>query len=551
MRVWGGIVERVSEEGIERDHVAGDRPRVVLFRANRIDTDTRAKKWALTLDRLGYEVIVLDPISESDDATERRLGGVRVLPVVVGTRHRDEVRDELVGRRNRTIPILSRKDAAAYKRHMKDIAARRDAAQKRAASAKKKSRGTVAGKVRQAVPFAAARSKAVARAAQLRVASARQNGQTALNARTKKAWKSWTTWSRSKTAFASVRGMLPEVLDYTDAYVPVLVELQPDILHAHHPFVLPAAAETARQLQASGIQTRVLYDARENFAGIPEEEQGNRRRHHVLLGLEAENIRSFDAVVTVSEPIADALRDRYSLPTRPSVILNVPPWSATAITGSVTLREVLELGPDVPLLVYSGAVSRARGIEDLMAAMPLMPSDVHLAMVTVPFPHPMTPALLEQAGAAADRVHPIPPVSQQELLCYLSGADVGVHPMPGGSPNHEMALPNKLFEYLHAELTLAVSDAKSMSEFVLSNQVGEVFAAHDPADLARAVTTALARRSESNSASRQQLAQRYSWQAQEGSIAELYGRMAPVPHRDLSAVFPSLEVNELAGQGEA
>jgi hypothetical protein len=179
--------------------------------------------------------------------------------------------------------------------------------------------------------------------------------------------------------------------------------------------------------------------------------------------------------------------------------------------------------------------------------MALLPG-VHLALVSVPFPHPRVPELLERAAAhgAADRIHPLPPVNQDELLHYLSGADVAVHPMPGGSPNHDQALPNKLFEYLHAGVPLVVADAKLMAEFVRGNGVGEVFRSGDADGLAAAVRRVLA--PGYPRASRAELAARHSWQAQEELIARLYSRFAPLPpalHRDpatLPARFPELQV---------
>ena len=53
------------------------------------------------------------------------------------------------------------------------------------------------------------------------------------------------------------------------------------------------------------------------------------------------------------------------------------------------------------------------------------------------------------------------------------------------APNHEMAMPNKLFEYSLGGLPVLVSDMASMKEFVTRTGIGEVFQAGNSADLPR------------------------------------------------------------------
>jgi len=55
-----------------------------------------------------------------------------------------------------------------------------------------------------------------------------------------------------------------------------------------------------------------------------------------------------------------------------------------------------------------------------------------------------------------------------------------------------MALPNKLFEYLHARIPVVVSDCRVMADFVLTHGHGEVFVAEDAVDLATQVRKVLA-----------------------------------------------------------
>jgi glycosyltransferase involved in cell wall biosynthesis len=152
------------------------------------------------------------------------------------------------------------------------------------------------------------------------------------------------------------------------------------------------------------------------------------------------------------------------------------------------------------------------------------------------------PALQELAVSlgVADRLHVAPPVGQDQLVHYLSGADVAVHPMPGGSPNHDQALPNKLFEYLHAGLPLVVSDARLMAEFVTTHEVGQVFVAGDAVSYAGAVSAALAAGRRQGERV-QELARQYSWQAQEPLIRDFYHRVTGFAGHEPTGAFPSLD----------
>ncbi|HEX3002624.1 MAG TPA: glycosyltransferase family 4 protein [Angustibacter sp.] len=518
-------------------------PRVVLFRPSPIDRDTRAKKIALTLARGGYDVVVLTPVRPGEPRDERRLGPVRVLPVLLETTHQDVHNLGIAHRRRRRVALISRLPVDEYVTRLNErrARARRAAAtarRRRAAVSLTSPRGLAA-----AVRWALARSLSVEARTSATVLRARQEGQVRLDRLVRRGWTAYDERRRSSTLLATDHGSLPELVDIGRAFWKALDDLQPDVLHAHHPLVLPAALRAARRLRAQGRACQVVYDARENFAGIPEAEQGSPRRHAVLVRQEARTIRDVDAVITVSDPIADELRSRYQLPQRPSVVLNVPVRAAGAAAGP-TVREAAGVGTDVPLLVYSGGISRARGLDVLVRSLADLPG-VHLVLVPVPHPHPMTPELNALAAelGVADRLHVVPPTDQDHLIRYLSGADVAVHPMPGGSPNHDQALPNKLFEYLHARLPLVVSDARLMAEFVRTNDLGAVFTSGDPATLAAAVRQVLDHRPDD--AHLDDLAAAFSWQGQERALLDLYASLVPpagAGDAQLSADFPSLEV---------
>src|SRR5699024_10255091 len=101
--------------------------------------------------------------------------------------------------------------------------------------------------------------------------------------------------------------------------------------------------------------------------------------------------------------------------------------------------------------------------------------------------------------------------------------DLAVHPLPGGSPNHDRTLPNKLFEYLHAELPMVSSDATTMAEFVRFNGMGAVFTSDDPKDLGEKINHALANPVPQDHL--HELAQKYSWQSNEPGLLAAFGRL--------------------------
>ncbi len=320
----------------------------------------------------------------------------------------------------------------------------------------------------------------------------------------------WPTW----------REDLHLPLEIDKAFWPVIRELNPDVVHSHDLDGLAAAGLAHQRLRAEGRDVRLVYDAHENWAGLPDIDW-RPEVHAPMLGLEAEFITVADAVSTVSEEIAQTLQARYSLPREPTVVLNTPllrPRNPQALT----VRAAAGLSPDVPVMVYSGTISHARRVPDLIRVLPLVP-DVHLVVVSVPFPHRMQPEFLALADelAVADRVHVIAPVDNTEVIDYLSGGTFGVHPLLPGAPNHEMALPNKLFEYLHAGLPIIVSNCAAMSRFVTEHDVGRVFTFGDLDSLAQAIRDTLVDPDEGQQR-RTALAKEFCWQAEEPTIAALY-----------------------------
>nr|WP_255622762.1 glycosyltransferase family 4 protein [Tessaracoccus sp. OS52] len=464
-----------------------------MFRHAPIDYDSRIKRIATTLQRGGFEPIVISTEPIGGDSGEYLLGGnIRVIRVPLTVWPAES--------RMAAKPSPNAGRAARLKRQRAVHASRVKGADK--ASAKSAAKWAITNGKLVAVGAISLKDRLMTVGKALR---ARLQG------------------SDDPFAALDLPTNLPVAHNLIHTLRDLLVGLRPDVLHAHNPLVLPVAWEAAKALREQGVDVKLSYDVREDFAGLPKKEIGNPAGHEALLGTERAFMKKVDYVMTVTESHAHLLKDKYKLDELPDTFVNMSVFQP--MVGDVTVREAAGVDDATPLIVYAGIMSWARGIETLIESMAHIDESVHLAIVTMPLPHPMQTKLdpLAEELGVRDRIHYVDPVNQANLSYYLHGADLAVHPLPGGSPNHDRTLPNKLFEYLHAELPMVSSDAKTMAEFVRFNGMGEVFRTDDARDLAEKVTKALA-----NPVPQEhlhELAQKYSWQSNEPGLLAAFGRL--------------------------
>jgi glycosyltransferase involved in cell wall biosynthesis len=440
-------------------------PHVVMLVANDATTDARVRKSALALAATGARVSLV-AYAPDGVRSEAALGDVSITRVPVQFTLRDAVRERARRRRTAGLPLL------------RPVTPERDLVLRRTLAARE--RDLANGGARWPVELHRQAARARRYAGRLGVAGAR------------KAWGGIDR-ARSRTPIgARWRAVLPEVDDYELAFGPVVDALAPDLIYAHDVQLLPVAARAVARGRAQGRHIPWVYDAHEWVPGLSRYGSRTARVVAAWADLEAEYIRDADAVVTVSDDLADALMRRHRLPERPAVVLNIPPVVGGAGPEG-GIRAAVRLAPDVPLAVYSGGVTEARGVQTAVAALKDL-AEVHLAVVAVPSAaSAAAQAIVRRAVeiGVADRVHLLDPVAPQDVTAYLRSADVGLIPLRHFG-SHEFALTNKLFEYLHAGLPMVVSDCRAQADFVRRYGLGAVHVADDPRSLAGAVRTVLA-----------------------------------------------------------
>jgi glycosyltransferase involved in cell wall biosynthesis len=301
---------------------------------------------------------------------------------------------------------------------------------------------------------------------------------------------------------------------------------QADLVHAMAYMGIPIGLALGRRDAAP-----VVYDARDiyvdaaNVARLP----GPARR--VFAIVERRWARKASRVITVNRPYAEVMAERFGVPT-PLVVMNC----SFAPTGSTERGRLFHARLGLPaaarVVLYQGGLSRDRGIEQLIAALPTLGADVALVLLG----YGSLQAEVEAAAARPEhggRLFVVPAVPPTDLLGWVASADVVAMPIQPSTLNHRLTTPNKLFEAMAAGVPVVASDLPGMAGIVSATQCGVLCDPVSPASIATAIRTILDAPPDERDAYRERalaaVRETYNWEAQMAILLDEYGRLTGRP----------------------
>lgn len=283
--------------------------------------------------------------------------------------------------------------------------------------------------------------------------------------------------------------MLAERLDR------LVAEWKPDQLHAHSPVLTALAAlRVARKRQLP-----LLYEIRafweDAAVGNGTGREGS-LRYRLTRMLETHAVRRADGVAVICEGLR---RDLVSRGIDAAKILVSPNGVDMGMFGRPLpydrdFAEALGLdGADV--IGFIGSFYDYEGLDDLIAAMPLLLAtrpDAHLLLVGG---GPMEAALKAQAAAspAAARIHFVGRVPHEEVERYYGLIDILAYPRKAMRLT-ELVTPLKPLEAMAQRKLVAASDVGGHRELIEDGVTGTLFPPDDPVALAAVLDGLLADR---------------------------------------------------------
>ncbi|VVT02086.1 TIGR04063 family PEP-CTERM/XrtA system glycosyltransferase [Erythrobacter sp. EC-HK427] len=288
-----------------------------------------------------------------------------------------------------------------------------------------------------------------------------------------------------------------EIGALTDAIVALAQEWRPDILHAHSPALDGLAA--VRAGKRLGIP--VVYEIRAfwedaavgNLTGT----EGS-LKYRLTRQLENMAVAGADHVMTICQGLKDDLVKRGVAPDKIGIM---PNGVDLTMFGNPTARdealaEELGIGSG-PVIGFIGSFYDYEGLDDLIAAMPLLIERHPDARLLLVGGGPMGDSLKAQAEAspAAHAIRFTGRVPHHEVERYYALTDIMAYPRKA-SRLTDLVTPLKPLEAMAQMKIVAASNVGGHRELVTHGQTGVLFAPDDPGACAATLADLLDRRGE-------------------------------------------------------
>ena len=236
-----------------------------------------------------------------------------------------------------------------------------------------------------------------------------------------------------------------------------------DYIYANDLPTLRQACKISRKLNA-----KLIYDSHEIYIEtlnqfFPTKAKGFFKKmiFKTLLSLmklhgrsiESKYIRQIDDFITVNQSLLNYFKKEYKI-TIGKVIMNLPFNNKTSKVHD--FRNQFKWPENTQIILYQGSLTKGRGLELLLSSVQFLEKRCKL-IILGDGPLKKDLCLMVNNNCLNERVKFINKVSIKELSAFTKGADIGINLLESINLSKKLASPNKLFEYIHAELPIICS----------------------------------------------------------------------------------------------
>ena len=271
---------------------------------------------------------------------------------------------------------------------------------------------------------------------------------------------------------------------------------------------------------------KLIYDSHEYFCGVPE-----LTKRPFIQGvwkkIETFILPKLPLMISVSDSITELYQKEYKIEC--FTIRNLPHTYVIDNRSEIKNKVHLELGINISdkIIIYQGAVNIDRGIEEAILAMKWI-ENAKLLIVGFGDIYDSLEILIDE-NKLKNKVILMNRVSFEKLKPYTIASDIGISLEKDSNLNYRYSLPNKLFDYIAAEIPVLAAPLPEIIKIFNQYQIGELIESHNPEHIANKINSMLNNKDCQISWKEQlKLAkEEFCWQKEEEKLLEIYKKLTP------------------------
>lgn len=259
-------------------------------------------------------------------------------------------------------------------------------------------------------------------------------------------------------------------------------ELKFEYIIAHDLYALPSATKFFKFIKKLTNYCKLIYDSRELYSEISTL-NNKKLKQMVLTQLEKFYVKKVNTVITSGKLDTKYLKIHFTKTNKDLEyfeIYNYPPFVNIENLDKNKLLNKFNLPKDKIIILYQGKIMKNRGLEVVLDVLEeLENSELHKNKIHLCL---MGEGELENVLKNKSQLKNLTNitfcgfVNYNELLGYTVGADWGLVLFEPVSVSYDFSLPNKLFEFIMAEVPVIINELPAIKEVIGKNNIGKLIA---------------------------------------------------------------------------
>ena len=225
------------------------------------------------------------------------------------------------------------------------------------------------------------------------------------------------------------------------------------------------------------LRKKLVFDSHELFSEIPELVYRPFVKK-IWIHLENQMLPTLKNTYTVCDSIANYYAEKYQ--TKFNVIRNLP-----VKKNNISFSKLSFDTSGKKIILYQGAVNMGRGLEFIVDTMPFLSNCILFIVGTGDIINKLKKLVINKN--LEKKVKFLGQLTPKKLQTITPLAALGISVEEDLGLNYRFALPNKIFDYIQAEVPILVSDLPEMKKIVTDYKVGEIVKNREPKKVAKQI----------------------------------------------------------------